>query len=73
MIVKTLDAAEKLRTALDLFGAGEDLMRQNLRRTHPGETAEEIERRLGRWLRERPGAEAGDAAGRLVSWPRPQR
>lgn len=73
MPATTLDAAEKLRTALDLFEAGEDLMRQNLRRLHPGETDEEIERRLARWLRERPGAELGDAAGHLISWPRPLR
>jgi hypothetical protein len=73
METRTPDAAEKLRTTFELFEAGEELMRQNLRRTHPGESDVEVERRLGRWLRERPGAEAGDATGRLVSWPRPRR
>ena len=63
-------AAERFRLALDLFSAGEDLMRQNLRRRYPHEDAAAIEARLCRWLEERPGAEHGDAEGRLVSWPR---
>jgi hypothetical protein len=25
------------------------------------------------WLRDRPGAEHGDAAGRPIPWPRPSR
>jgi hypothetical protein len=59
-------AAARLRLAFDLFEAGERLMRQNLRRRHPGESAEQIERRLAAWLATRPGAEHGDAAGRAV-------
>ena len=54
---------ERLRLAFDLYEAGEDLMRQNLRRRHPGETAEQIEERLITWLTTRPGAEHGDAPG----------
>lgn len=60
---------ERLRIALDLFELGEDVMRQNLRRAHPGETAEQIEERLSQWLLIRPGAEHGDGTGRPRSLP----
>jgi hypothetical protein len=66
-------AAERLRLALDLFAAGEALMRENLRRRHPDATDDEIEERLCEWLRERPGAECGDAVGVPSVWPRPRR
>ncbi len=56
-------AAARLRLAFDLFEAGERLMRQNLRRCHPGEAPEVIERRLTAWRLSRPGAEGGDAEG----------
>ena len=62
-------AGERLRIALDLFEIGEDVMRQNLRRAHPGESAEQIEERLSQWLLTRPGAEHGDGAGRPRSLP----
>ncbi len=58
--------ADHFRTALDLFDAGLDLMRQNLRRRHPGAGDEEIERLLRTWLLDRPGAESGDSPGRSV-------
>lgn len=61
---------ERLRLALDLFEAGEAVMRQNLRRRYPGEDESQIEARLLAWLHERPGAEHGDAPGRSVPWPR---
>jgi hypothetical protein len=57
---------EAFRTTLDLFQTGVDLMRQNLRRRHPEASDREIERLLGQWLKERPGAEFGDSAGRPV-------
>lgn len=63
-------AARRLRLALDLFVTGEELMRQRLRREHPELSLAEIESRLEAWLRERPGAEHGDAPGRPVPWPR---
>jgi len=66
-------AARRLRLALDLFETGEELMRQQLRQKHPALTPAEIEARLLEWLRDRPGAEFGDAAGRPVPWPRPSR
>jgi hypothetical protein len=56
--------AEKLRIALDLGEAGTELMLQNLRRRHPEADESEVERMLGEWLLERPGAEHGDAEGR---------
>jgi hypothetical protein len=55
-----------LKAALDLFGTGLELKRQNLRRADPRATEREIEDRLNRWLRDRPGAELGDSAGRPV-------
>lgn len=56
--------AEKLRAALELHDVGVELMRQNLRRRHPDASDEEIDDMLTDWLRTRPGAEHGDAAGR---------
>lgn len=55
-----LTPAEKIRIAFDLFDAGVDMMRQSLRRRHPEESPEEIQRRLQEWLYTRPGAELGD-------------
>jgi len=62
--------AERLWVALDLYAAGEDMMRQNLRRRHPRASEAEIAERLTAWLRTRPGAEHGDGAGKPVAWPR---
>lgn len=58
--------ADAFRATLDLFETGLDLMRQNLRRNHPGATDEQIERLLREWLLERSGAEFGDCPGRRV-------
>lgn len=66
-------AVERLRLALDLFAAGEAMMRQNLRRRFPTASEGEIEDRLASWLSERPGAELGDAVGRPGMWPRTRR
>jgi hypothetical protein len=63
-------AAARLRVALELFETGLEIKRQKLRRDHPDLTGEEIEARVAAWLRERPGAEFGDAVGRRVTWPR---
>ena len=54
------------RTTLDLFGAGVDLMRQNLRRDHPASGDTELDRLLRQWLHVRQGAESGDCPGRRV-------
>lgn len=61
--------AERLKVALELFDLGVGIMRQNLRRRNPGATEDEIERLLTAWLRDRPGAELGDAVGRPRSNP----
>lgn len=63
-------AAERLRLAFDLYEAGEEMMRLNLRRRHPQASPSEIEALVQAWLMERPGAERGDAAGISVPWPR---
>ncbi|MCB9760292.1 MAG: hypothetical protein H6739_10690 [Alphaproteobacteria bacterium] len=49
-----LSPAEKLRLALEMYEVGEEMMRQRLKREHPGQDAEAIEARLVRWLEERP-------------------
>jgi len=41
----------RMRATLDLYQLAEDMMRQNLRRQHPGASAAEIERWLLSWLR----------------------
>lgn len=61
MAVETV--ADRLRVALELADAGFALMRQNLRRAHPGASNEEIERLLIDWIGRRPGASAGDCPG----------
>ncbi|HEU4368766.1 MAG TPA: hypothetical protein VFV05_11145 [Methylomirabilota bacterium] len=63
-------AAARLRAALAMFETGVEMMRQNLRRSHPALPDTEIEARVRAWLQERPGAEFGDAVGRRASWPR---
>lgn len=55
---------QKLILTLELFQAGLELMRQNLRRRFPEATDAEIEAELDRWLACRPGAELGDGVGR---------
>jgi hypothetical protein len=60
-------AQARLRTALELAELAEQMMLQNLRRADPQATQDEIRRRLGEWLRHRPGAEAGDCPGKPVS------
>lgn len=62
----TVAAARTFRMTLDLFDAGVQLMRQNLRRSDPAADEQEIDRRLSTWLRERPGAGQGDCPGRAV-------
>ena len=61
-------AAMRLRLALDLFATGEALMRQRLRRLHPDWSEDRLANEIRTWLRERPGAETGDGAGRAVAW-----
>ncbi len=67
--VSGMTPAEALRAAFDLYEFGEDLMRQNLRREHPGASETEIELLIREWLQRRPGAEEGDASGRPCRRP----
>ena len=66
MASTTSSIAAAFRTTLDLFDTGLDLMRQNLRRSHPEAGDDEIERLLRQWLLDRPGAKYGDCLGRPV-------
>jgi hypothetical protein len=66
-------AAERVRTALDLFAMGMEMLRTRLKREEPGLSDEEVEQRVDRWLLTRRGAEAGDGQGRPVPWPRKRR
>ena len=65
---RTDDPAAKLRLALDLFDSGVAMMRETLRRRFPNAPDQTIAEALAAWLRERPGAEHGDTAGRLRDW-----
>ena len=73
MSAKNDRESRRFHTALGMFQAGVDLMRQNLRRADPTASEPEIRTRVGDWLRARQGAEGGDGEGRLVPWPRPIR
>lgn len=66
---RTDDPGAKLRLALDLFDSGVAMMRETLRRRFPGASDQKIAEALAAWLRERPGAEHGDAAGPVRNWP----
>lgn len=57
------EATRRLELTFDLFEAGCDMMARKLKRENPKATEAALARLLGRWLRTRPGAELGDAAG----------
>jgi hypothetical protein len=61
---------ERFQLTLDLFELSERMLRQKLRRTHPELSEAEIDSKVLAWLRHRPGAEHGDADGRLLELPR---
>jgi hypothetical protein len=63
-------AARQMRIALDLFDLGEKMLRQTLRRKSPEASEAEIEAAVAEWRLRRPGAELGDAPGRLRPWPK---
>jgi Rv0078B-related antitoxin len=56
-------AARKLRLALDMYEAGEQMQRMRLRRERPDADVADIEAAVDMWRMTRPGAEAGDSAG----------
>ena len=53
-----------MRLALDMYEAGEHMLRQRFRREHPDATSEDVDAEVNAWLHWRPGAVAGDCAGR---------
>lgn len=60
----------KLEEALELADLAEQMVRERCRRAHPEATEDEIEKKVLAWLHTRPGAEHGDAVGRVVVLPR---
>ena len=62
----SLEPSEKLRIALELYESGVAMMRETLKRENPEESEAQIEERLRRWIRHRPGAEDGDCVGRRI-------
>ena len=61
---------ERLRIAFELFDVSLRLLRRKLERQHPELSESEREAQIASWLESRPGAELGDAPGRMASWPR---
>jgi len=61
--------AERFGAILELYDFSIRQMRANLRRRFPNEHTAQIESRLAAWLTSRPGAENGDAVGRVVTLP----
>ena len=57
--------ARRFAQAVQMADEGIELMRQNLRRRHPDETAPQIDERLEAWLSDRPL----DAPGRVIAGP----
>lgn len=64
-----LTPAERFRVAMDLYEFAECVLRQTFLREHPGASDVEVEGAVLAWLRERPGAELGDALGRPCNRP----
>lgn len=67
---RTTLVIDRMRAALELFEIGETMLRQRLRRARPEATDAQIEAAVATWRTTRPGAEFGDAPGRLRLWPR---
>jgi hypothetical protein len=63
-------AAARLELALEMFDDGVAIMRENLVRTHPAWSSDQIDAALDAWLAHRPGAEHGDGVGEPGTWPR---
>lgn len=64
------EAQARFEVLVDLAELAEEMMRARLRREDPQASREVIESRIEAWLADRPGAEYGDAEGRLIAWPR---
>jgi Rv0078B-related antitoxin len=55
--IRDPEVLSRMQVAMELYQAAEEMMRQNLRRWHPHESEEEIERRLLSWLRKEDDSE----------------
>lgn len=60
----------RLRLGLELSAVADAMRAQRFRREDPSRSEAEIDALMEIWRGTRPGAEAGDAPGRAVSWPR---
>jgi len=60
-------ASRRLQMAFQLHDAGVEMYRARMRREHPDASDDAIAELVGKWLRTRPGAEHGDAAGRPIT------
>jgi hypothetical protein len=60
----------RFQQALDLYELAEAMVRQRLKRENPDADEAFIEAGVIAWRLHRPGAENGDAPGRVVPWPR---
>jgi hypothetical protein len=59
-IARDPDILARMQMAFELFGAGEQMMRQNIPRRNPKLNDKEIEELIVEWLQQRPGAELGE-------------
>ena len=64
--------AARVRLALELSAVADAMRAQRFRRERSDASETEISALMEAWRGERPGAKAGDSAGRSVSWPRPR-
>lgn len=62
--------AARLRLALELSDVAERMRAQRFRRENPRLDEEAIDALMQSWREARSGAEAGDAPGVSVPWPR---
>jgi Rv0078B-related antitoxin len=62
-----------VQVAFELFALASKMRGERHRREHPDATEEEIAAVIRAWQMERPGAEFGDAEGRVINWPRDDR
>jgi hypothetical protein len=60
----------RMEAALELSELAVEMYEMTVRRAHPELSDAEVARRVCQWRQARPGAEAGDAEGRSVPWPR---
>ncbi len=55
--VRDPEILARMESAFELYELAEQIMRQNIRRRHPGLSEEEVEERLAAWLQKRDSAD----------------